>query len=176
MIDRMNQREKIMFAAVAALLVVLLNIFLLKAFIARSAEFRDQLTAAQTKLGLLRKRESERDLWAKRDAWLTQKLPKLGDTDEANKALREAVLGVAKRHSVILEAPAPGVPVPQPNRVSLSIRLDAKGKWQDIFLFLLELQGPEKFIAIENCELKVNRDDKTQFRAALTVAQWFAPR
>ena len=45
-----------------------------------------------------------------------------------------------------------------------------------MFDFLHDLQAPEKFVAIENCELKVNREDKTQLRASLTVAQWFAPK
>lgn len=174
MIDRMNAREKLMLGAVTALLAVLLSIFLIKIFVANRVEFRDQLSTAKSKVELLRKRESERDLWSKRDAWLTQKLPKLGDPDVANKALRESVLEIAKKHLVILEAPAPGVPSPQPNHISLSIRLEAKGTWQDVFEFLRELQGPDKFIALENCELRVNREDKTQFRATLTVAQWFA--
>ena len=176
MIDRMNQREKVMLAAVVALLGVLVNVFLIKSFIASRAEFRTQLAAARSKIEVLRKQESERDLWSKRDALLTQKLPKFGDTDVANKTLRESVLDVAKKHTVILEAPAPGVPLPQPDHISLSIRLDAKGTWQDMFNFLRELQGPGKFIAFENCELKVNREDKAQLRASLTVAQWFAPK
>ena len=176
MIDRMNPREKLLLGAVAVMAGVLLNFYLVNVFVANRAQFRTQLSTAGATVDLLRKRESERDLWSKRDAWLTQKLPKLGDTDVANKTLRESVLDVAKKHSVILEAPAPGVPIAQPNHVSLSIRLEAKGTWQDIFNFLHELQGPEKFTAIESCELKVNREDKTQFRASLTVAQWFAPK
>ena len=176
MIDRMNPREKLMLGAVGTLLAVGVSIFLAKAFIANRAEFRGQLSAAKAKVELLRKRESERDLWAKRDAWLTQNLPKLGDADVANKALRESVLNIAKQHGVILQAPAPGVPVTLPNHISLSIRLEAKGTWQDVFEFLRELQGPDKFIAFEGCELKVNREDKTLFSASLNVAQWFAPK
>ena len=167
MIDRMKPREKVLLAVAAAAIGVVLNVFLIKTFVANRTAFHNQLSAAKSKIELLRKRESERELWSKRDAWLTQKLPKLGDADVANKTLRESVLEIAKKHTVLLEAPAPGVPVPQANHISLSIRLEAKGTWQDVFEFLLELQGPEKFIAFEACELKVNREDKTQFRASL---------
>jgi len=45
-----------------------------------------------------------------------------------------------------------------------------------VFNFLLELQGPEKFTAIEGCEIKVNREDKTQLRATLTIVRWYAPK
>ena len=176
MISRMNQREKVMLAVVLGLVGMVVNIFLIKSFIANRADFRTQLAAARSKTEVLRKQESDRDLWAKRDAWLTQKLPKLGDADVANKTLRESVLTVAKKHTVLLEAPAPGVPSPQQDHTSLSVRLDAKGTWTDMFEFLHELQGPEKFMAFENCELRVDRDDKTHFRATLNVAQWFAPK
>ena len=176
MIDKMNRRERLMLGAVVSLLVVVASIFMVNAFIANRAEFRDRLSATKAKIDLLKKRESERDLWAKRDAWLTQNLPKLGDADVANKALRESVLNIARQHSVILEAPAPGIPSQQPNRTSLSIRLEAKGTWADMFEFLRELQGPDRFIAFEGCELKVNREDKTLFSASLNVAQWFAPK
>ena len=176
MIDKMNRRERLMLGAVVSLLVVVASIFMVNAFIANRAEFRDRLSATKAKIDLLKKRESERDLWAKRDAWLTQNLPKLGDADVANKALRESVLNIARQHSVILEAPAPGIPSQQPNRTSLSIRLEAKGTWADMFEFLRELQGPDRFIAFEGCELKVNREDKTLFSASLNVAQWSAPK
>jgi hypothetical protein len=123
---------------------------------------------------MLKKRETERELWARRDAWLTQKLPELGDPDVANKILRESVLEIAKRNNVILEAPSPGVPTNQPGHISLAIRFEAKAPWEAMFNFLAELQGVEQFTAIEQCELKVNREDKTQLRASLTIARWFA--
>jgi hypothetical protein len=176
MISRLNQRERILLGIVVAGLFVLLNVVLIRFVIGQRARLREQLAASRAKIEMLHKRESDRDLWARRDAWLTAKLPVLGDPDVANKALREFILDVAKNHTVTLEAPAPGVPTTQPNYTSLSVRLEAKAPWQSMFDFLFELQGPENFIAIENCELKVNREDKTQLRASLTVAKWFAPK
>ena len=176
MIAKLNPREKFMIGIIAAALVVFVNIFLIRFFLSNRAGLREQLTATQSKIEMLRKREKERELWSKRDAWLSENMPALGDADVANKALRETILGVAKANTVTLEAPAPGIPVTHPNHVSLSVRLEAKAPWQSMFEFLYDLQAPGKFIAIENCELKVNREDKTQLRASLNVAQWFAPK
>jgi hypothetical protein len=103
-------------------------------------------------------------------------MPVLGDPDVANKTLRESLLDVAKKHTVTLEAPAPGIPTTQASHIALSVKFEARAPWQAMFDFLFDLQGPEKFIAIENCDLKVNREDKTQLRATLVVAQWFAPK
>jgi lipid A disaccharide synthetase len=176
MITRLNPREKIMLGIIGAALAVLLSMVLLRFFLGKNAELNAQLAATRSKVEILRKRESERELWEKRDQWLNTKMPRLGDADVANKALRESILAIAKTHTVTLEAPAPGVPATQPSHISLSVRLEAKSPWQAMFNFLYDLQGPEKFVAIESCELKMNREDKTQLRASLSVAQWFATK
>ena len=176
MIAKLNPREQIVVGIIGAALAVFVNIFLIRFFLSNKADLNEQLTGTRKKIELLQKRESERELWSRRDAWLSEKMPVLGDPDVANKALRESILGTAKTHTVTLEAPAPGIPTTQPSHISLSVRLEAKAPWQAMFEFLHDLQGPEKFVAIENCELKVNREDKTQLRAGLTVAQWFAPK
>ena len=172
----MNKREKLLLTVTAAVIGVLVNFYLIKFFLSNRADLTRQLATTQMKIETLKKRETERELWAKRDAWLNEKLPVLGDSDVASKALRESVLDIAKKHTVTLEAPAPSNPVNQPGHISLAVKFDAKAPWDAMFNFLYELQGPEKFIAIENCEIKVNREDKTQLRASLTIARWYAPK
>ena len=175
-IATMNKREKFFLAVTAVVIGLLVNFYLFKFFLSNRTELNRQLAGTQMKIETLKKRESERELWAKRDKWLNEKLPVLGDSDVASKALRESVLEIAKAHTVTLEAPAPGTPVNHPANISLGVKFDAKASWDSMFGFLYDLQGPEKFTGIENCEIKVNRDDKTQLRATLTIARWFAPR
>jgi hypothetical protein len=172
----MNKREKFLLTVTAVVIGVLVNFYLIKFFLSNRADLTRQLATTQMKIDTLKKRETQRELWAKRDAWLNEKLPVLGDPDVASKALRESVLEIAKTHTVTLEAPAPSNPINQPGHISLAVKFDAKAPWDAMFNFLYELQGPEKFIAIENCEIKVNREDKTQLRATLTIARWYAPK
>ena len=172
----MNKRERFLLTVTAAVFGVLLNFYVIKFFLSNRADLTRQLAATKAKIETFKKRETERDLWSRRDAWLNEKLPVLGDSDEASKALREALLDIAKKHTVTLESPAPGTPVNAPGHISLGVKFDAKGTWETMFNFLYELQGPEKFTAIETCEIKVNRDDKTQLRATLTIARWYAPK
>lgn len=172
----MNARERVLLAAVGGVVALVLSVYLIKFFLSQRLEYSRQLATTRSKVEMLKKRETERDLWGRRDSWLTAKLPPLGDTDVANKALREAVLEIAKKNNVILEAPAPGVPTYPPGHTSLAIRFEAKGPWEAMLSFLYELQGVEQFTAIEQCEIKVNREDKTQIRATLTIARWFAPK
>ena len=176
LVANMNPREKSLLAITAVVIGVLLNFYLVKFFLGNRATLTQQLAMTQTKIDTLKKRETERNLWAKRDALLNEKMPVLGDPDVASKELREAILEIAKKHTVTLEAPAPGTPVNQPGHIALGVKFDARGTWDGMFNFFLELQSPEKFTAIEGCEIKVNRDDKTQLRATLTIVRWYAPK
>ena len=175
-LTHMNKREKFLLTVTAVVVGVLVNFYLIKFFLSNRTDLTRQLALTQVKIDTLKKRETERELWSKRDAWLNEKLPVLGDSDVASKALRESILDIAKQHTVTLEAPSPGTPVNQPGHISLGVKFDAKATWETMFDFLSELQGPEKFTAIENCEIKVNREDKTQLRATLTIARWYAPK
>lgn len=172
----MNKREKFLLTVTAVVIGALVNFYLVKFFLSNRSALTRQLAATQAKIETFKKRETERDLWSRRDAWLNAKLPVLGDPDEASKSLRESVLEIAKRHTVTLEAPKPGTPANQPGHISLGVGFEAKGTWETMFNFLYDLQGPEKFIAIETCEIKVNPADKTQLRATLTIARWYAPK
>ena len=176
MLATMNKREKFLLTVTAVVIGVLVNFYLIKFFLSNRTDLTRQLAMTQGKIETLKKRETERELWAKRDAWLDEKLPVLGDSDVASKALRESILEIAKKHGVILEAPSPGTPINAPGHISLGVKFDAKAPWEAMFNFLYELQGPEKFMAIENCEIKVNREDKTQLRASLTIARWYAAK
>jgi len=176
MLATMNARERILLAATAAVIALILSFYLVKFFISQRLDYTRQLATTRGKIEMLKKRETERELWAQRNGWLTQKLPPLGDADVASKTLRESLLEIAKKHTVTVESPAPGVPTNQPGHISLAIRFDAKAPWESMMNFLYELQGVEQFTAIEQCEIKVNREDKTQLRSTLTIARWFAPK
>ena len=175
-VANMNKREKLLLTITAVVVGVLLNFYLVRFFLANRTALARDLSLTQMKVETLKKRETERELWSQRDAWLNAKLPVLGDPDEASKALRESVLEMAKNHTVTLEAPSPLTAVSQPGHTSLGVKFDAKATWDAMFDFLYELQGPEKFIALESCEIKVNPQDKTQLRATLTIARWYAPK
>ncbi len=174
MIGQLSQREKLLAGLVGFALFVLLNIFLMKFFLANHGELKTSLGKAQAQLGTFKQLETERAMWAERDEWLNNSLVPMGDSDVANKHLREALLELAKKHVVTLESPAPGIPNAQPTYTSLSVRLEAKATWKQMFNFLYELQSPGQFIVVEALDMKVDPIDKTNLRANFTIAKWFA--
>ena len=176
LVANMNRRDKFLLTATAIVIGVLVNFYLIRFFLSNRSDLTSQLAMTQVKIDTLKKRETERNLWARRDALLNEKMPVLADPDVASKELREAVLELAKKHTVTLEAPSPGTPINQPGHISLGVKFDAKGTWKEMFSFLLDLQEPGKFMAIESCELKVPREDNKHLHATLTIARWFAPK
>ena len=174
MISQLSQREKLLAGLVGFALFALLNVFLVKFFLTNHNDLKTSLGKAQSQLNGFKQLEGERTMWAERDGWLTSGLAPLGDPDVANKHLRESLLELAKKHIVALEAPAPGIPNAQPAYTSLSVRLDAKATWKQMFNFLYELQSPGQFIVVEALDMKVDPIDKTNLRANLTIAKWFA--
>jgi len=148
MIAQLNPREKILAGTIGVALAILVNVFLIRFFLGEHAKLRVQLMETRAKIETLRQRETERELWAQRDAWLNEKMPVLSDPEVANKALRDSLLDVAKKFTVTLKAPAPGIPTTQPSHISLSVRIEASAPWPAMFEFLHQLQSPEKFVAI----------------------------
>jgi hypothetical protein len=160
---------------VGGAVAILLNVFLIKFFLGKYNDYRVVKVEAEKKMATFRLLESERERWAKRDAWLTSRLVPMGDQDVANKHQREGLQELAKKHEILIDSVSPGVPNRLPAYTSLGIRVECKGKWDQMAYFLNELQGPENFVAIEAMELKVDPADKTQLRASMTVAKWFSP-
>jgi Type II secretion system (T2SS), protein M subtype b len=176
MIAQMSQREKVLATIIGGVIAVLVTFVLVKFFLGHHTQIKKDLGVSEAKIKQLRGLESERALWAQRDAWLTAEMPVLEDSAVANKQLTDAIKEVAKKHTVILEAPNPGIPSKQPNYTALGIRVSARAAWRPLAEFIRELQTPGQFIVLDPVELKVDPNDKTQMKADMTISKWFAPQ
>ena len=177
MLAQMSQRERTLALLVGGVVALLINVVVIRFFITQHKTQSAAIAVTKGKIEALKKRETERTLWAERDAWITANLPTLGDDQVANRELGNAIKEIAQKHSVTLESPNPGVPSRgQVTHIALPYKLSAKAPWTPMFEFLRELQGPGKFIVFNPLSLKVDPTDKTQLRAELTVAKWFAPQ
>jgi hypothetical protein len=188
MLAQMSPRERNLALLVGGVLVILVNVVLFKFFLQKRTEFQVQIAKSEGQINGLKQKELQRTLWSERDAWLTQNLPTLGDTQVANRELSEFVKELAKKHTVTVETPNPGTPLPQKDYTALGIRVTAKAPWQSttdaataakippLVEFLRELQAPGNFIVLDPLDLKVDPTDKTQLRAEVTVTKWYAPK
>ena len=168
----MSKREKILSWLVGGTLFFILNLVAIKFLIGNYKALQISRATLEGEMSALKRQEDDRDLWAKRDAWLTDSLKPMGDDGVANRQLIEAIQNLAKKYTVTLESPQPGVPNRLPLYTGLSIKLEAKAPWTQMYDFVMELQAPGQFLSAE-VDLKVDPADKTQLRATLTVSKWF---
>ena len=175
MLAQMSPRERTLVFVIGGAVLIFVNVMLLKFFIKNHSQLRVTMARAQQDIDDLKRRDSERAMWAQRDAWITQNLPVIGDSMVAGRELGITIKEVAQRHGVTIESPNPGVPAKLQGYTSLPYKISVKASWRPMFQFLQELQAPGKFIVLDPMDLKVDASDKTQLRADVTVSKWFAP-
>ena len=168
----MSKREKILSWLVGSTFFLIINVVAIKFLMGNYDTLKIARAKIEGEMSGLKQQENNRELWAQRDAWLTESLRPIGDSDVANRQLIEAIQNLAKKYTVTLESPQPGVPNRQPRYTALSIKREAKAAWTPMYDFVMELQAPGQFLSAE-VDLKVDPSDKTQLRATLTVSKWF---
>jgi hypothetical protein len=172
--QRMNQRERVLVLAVAAIVFVVVNLFiwsaLLGAISQARADFKER-KATRTAQVIYAK---ERDLWMKREAWMKQHQPVLKSAGEASTLLDE-VKQIAAKHKILIENPAIGTSDSTPTHQAVFASIETKSPWPPLVHFLYDVQQPEKFVVFENVNLAIDTADATVMRGKFKIARWFAP-
>ena len=172
--ERMNQRERILSWIVAGALIVLLNLVIWNWLLGALGRARAQLAtrqAARTEQAVYIK---ERDLWTKRDQWLTQHQPVLKNAAEAS-TLLDQLKEVAGKHNILIENPAIGSGETTPNHQTVFASIETKSPWPPLVQFLYDVQQPESFVVFESVSLMIDSNDPTMMRGKFKIARWFAP-
>jgi hypothetical protein len=176
MIQQMTSRERTLATIVGAILFIFVNLLLIQTLMTHVRRFRSDLIvkaqSLETKDALL----ADREVWEQRDQWLTQKFSKLIDPDRAPITLRDAAMGIAKKHGVTLENAVHGKAETKPNYIAVGVSFDLKCKWSELGGFLAEMQAPEQFIAFDNANLQADSTDKTLMHGRFRLQKWYAPK
>ena len=175
MMSNMSQREKMLGLLVGGAVVVLLNVLVIRFFIGKYQEYHATKLAAEGQLANFKILEGERERSAKYDAWLTANLVPLGDKYVVDKAQQDSLQALGKKNEILITQVARGVPSPNSNYTAFNTAVDCQGKWGQFISFLAELQAPNNFTVVNPLDIKVDPNDKTQFKANITVVKWFAP-
>jgi hypothetical protein len=171
----LSQREKLLAFAVGGIALLFGTAFLFNLFFEERNHLYTQLRSKTLQLRAMRALAAQETLWKKRDAWLLARQPKLTDSDAAGVELLSQVKDAAKKHQVLLDHPAIGLPDQKAGYTSVSLDLETTSSWPAILDLLHDLQKPDQFIAIEGANLKIDDADHTQMRGHFKIARWFAP-
>ena len=174
-LEKMSRRERILAAIVAGAFALIIFIVVIKFVIEKQALLRSQLVSKRTELASLEALAAERDTWAARNEWIDATQPKLKNRSGAGVQLLEEVKGVARENDIVLENPAIGLPENRDAYDSMPVTVETVSSWKALIKFLHALQAPDRFLAIENVELKVDGTDDSKMRGSFRIARWYAP-
>jgi hypothetical protein len=171
----LSSREKVLALAVGAVVILLVNIGLLRAFAHKTVDLRSEFAQRKEEWSAMQQLLGEEHLWAARDAALTAKQPKLVNENAAGVELLDLVRVLAKAHTVSLENPVfDGVTKSQWYR-SVPVSLDTHSSWPDLISFLYALQKPDQFIVCEDANIQVDPGDQTKMLGHFKIARWYSP-
>ena len=172
--QRMNQRERMMTLAIAAVLFLLINIFIWKWLFGTIGNSRRELAARKATRSEQTVYMKERELWAKRDQWLQKTQPTLKGAEEAS-TLLEQLKQVAGKYDVLIENPVIGSGETTPNHQAVFASIETSSHWPELVHFLYDVQQPDAFVVFESVNLAVDGSDATMMRGKFKIARWFAP-
>jgi hypothetical protein len=172
--ERMNLRERILSWIVAGALIVLLNLVIWNWLFGALGRARAQLATRQAARVEQAVYIKERDLWTKRDQWLTQHQPALKNAAEAS-TLLDQVKEVAGKYNILIENPAIGSGETTPSHQTVFASIETKSPWPPLVHFLYDVQQPESFVVFESVSLMIDSGDPTMMRGKFKIARWFAP-
>jgi len=172
--ERMNRRERILSWIVAGALIVLLNLIIWNWLFGALGRARAQLATRQAAGAEQTVYIKERDLWTKRDQWLTQHQPVLKNAAEAS-TLLDQLKEIAGKYNILIENPAIGSGETTPNHQTVFASIETKSPWPPLVHFLYDAQQPESFVVFESVNLMIDSGDPTMMRGKFKIARWFAP-
>jgi hypothetical protein len=171
---KMSQRERMMTMVIAAILFLLINIFVWRAVLGSISNAHQELAAKRSTRAEQIVYMREKDLWAKREQWLEKNQPPMKGAEEASNLL-DQVKQVAGKYNVLIENPAIGAGETTPTHQTVFASVETTSHWPDLVHFLYDVQQPDAFIVFESVNLSVDNNDATAMRGKFKIARWFAP-
>jgi hypothetical protein len=172
----LSKRERGLATVVGLIVLVGGSLVLGSSYLGQRTALQARIASQKRQLHSMQELLDQRVFWEMRERWLQTAQPKLENSDNAGVELLDYVQKLAKKNSVVLENPAIHAPERRTDCVSVILEVDSKCPWSPLVAFLGDLQSPERFIALENVNLKVDGSDATQVHGHFKIARWYAPQ
>jgi len=172
---QLSRREKTLAALVGAVVFVLLNLFLVSAFVKKSASLRAEFVLKRNSRDAMQQMLTERPMWEQRDQWLNKTQPKLENESEAGVQLLDQIRDMARQRNVIVENQVIGSPAKTQWYRSVSVTLETRSSWQNLVDFLQNVQRPDQCVVFESANIQIDPNNATQMHGRFKIARWYAP-
>jgi Tfp pilus assembly protein PilO len=175
-ISELSTSEKRLVGVVATLAALLLNLLVAKFFLNTRSQLAQQAVQKTTMSDSLKLLVADAPMWEERANWLQKSQPKLENDVAEGNALLNALKENASKHGVTLSKQQLVPAKNETGAVAVPVQFEVKANWKNLCGFLNDLQGPDRFIVIQQSRLRIDPADATQMLCDMTVAKWFAAR
>lgn len=116
----------------------------------------------------------KKDLWLERQKFLSEKQPIAQEPDLASAALIDSIQKTAESHQLKISdiAPQPVLSLPHAFQTSATVKLS--GKFENVVLWLYQLQRPENFTVLIRSSIKSD-PNPPQVLGEFEIARWYQP-
>lgn len=173
---RLSARERVLSLAVGGVFFTLLTFGLISYLLRQHTTLQATLASKEGEWRTMQLLVAERGLWEQRDAWISEKQPKLANEGSAGVQLLDQIKGAARVHAVTVENPAIGAPETAEFYRTTPVNFETKSPWPALVKFLHALQQPEKFLVLDSANIQIDPTDPAMIRGKFRAAIWYAPK
>ncbi len=176
LLQRITPRERWLASIVAGIVFLLANLALVRGVVVKQAALRSELAGKNLEWSALETLSAQKELWVKRDAWLRDKQPPVGNPEMSGVEFLEQIQALAAKTGVSIINPAIGAFEKTSSYEASPITLETKSTPASLIRFLARLQNPEAFVVLESADLKIDPEDPATMHGSFRIAKWCAPR
>lgn len=170
----LKRSEKLLLGMVLVLVLGLGTAFFVRDYRKRSTAAREKIETLESDLAGRTAAASDRKFWERREAWLDETMPAMGDAGTAQSELLEFIQTTAAERQLGLSQPALLNPEGGPFHHELAVSVRAVGPDLAVLRWLAEMQSPEKFCYLKTLALSPEtRRGRPIMICTVTIARWF---
>jgi hypothetical protein len=174
----LTTREKRLLAACLLVLVLMTAMIAANIVIQKRAALLKQISSLETQ-----KRENaawlgDRAFWEKRREWLLANMPATDSMGRSQGQLLEELQNQALEREVKIVTQTLLESASTPNYREVAVNLRLAGDLQKVLAWIATMQSPEKFQAVKEIEMDLDRRSRLptpQADCKITIARWFKP-
>jgi hypothetical protein len=174
--QKLSPSEKRLTLIFGLLVAGLLNFGLVKFFLSNRTQLVELLAQRSTQLLAMQALSEKSAFWKERSEWIRATQPKLDNEAAAGNLLLNFLKETAAKNGVSLSKQQLVSARQEAGGTAIPVKFELRGSWKGFCQFLVDLQAPDRFLAVQDAVLRVDPADTTVMTGDFTIAKWFAPR
>ena len=171
---RLNRSEKNLAIVCVAIVFGVGNFIIWKEYKHRAGAAREKISVYGEAVEGDIAAATDVEFWTRRQGWLDQHMPAMGDSGKAQSELLELLQSSGAERGLKVTSASLVKPENGPHYKELAVSVSASGPDQSLFRWLAEMQSPEKFFYVKHLQLtSASTGANPRMSCRMTLARWF---